>query len=188
MVPLCNKTKGMAVKKTIAIVGATEGKGIAIAYKLAETNYRLLLISDDENRATEILMDIKIKFPNAEAEIIGCEKEACWEADIIILAVSYYFKKEVIEKIKEVATQKIVVSISDNYTSFTLDSTAELQTLLPYSRVVNIFNDTEIIKTFIAGNDGEALQTISDMVRSAGFDNILINNMSRNKTLDISNI
>ncbi len=86
------------------------------------------------------------------------------------------------------ATQKIVVSISDHYTSFTLDSTAELQTLLPYSRVVNIFNNTEIIKTFIAGNDGEALQTISDMVRSAGFDNILINNMSRNKTLDISNI
>jgi predicted dinucleotide-binding enzyme len=178
----------MAVKKTIAIAGATGGKGIAIAYQLAETDSRLLLISRDEMRLTEILMDIKIKFPNAEAEIIGCEKEACWEADIIILVVSYYSQKEIIEKIKEVATQKIVVSIPDDYTSFTLDSTAKLQTLLPYSRVVNFFNDTERIKNFIAGNDGEALQTFSDMVRSEGFDNILINNMSRNKTLDISNI
>ena len=42
--------------------------------------------------------------------------DASWEADVIIPAVPYGTEKEVVEKIRNVATQKIVISIANPLT------------------------------------------------------------------------
>ena len=117
----------------------------------------------------------------AEVEAFDCTVNASWEADVIILAVPYMADKEIADRIEEVASQKIVFSIAnplnETYTglSTTLDSIAaeELQTLMPNSKVVKAFNTTftanftapvidgKQVDAFIAGNDSDALDTVS---------------------------
>src|SRR6476469_5744485 len=98
----------MATKKTVAIIGATGDMGSALAMSLVNSNYRLLLMSRNKSKVGKLSAYLKSKNPAAEVAVIGCEKEACWEADIILLAVPYQVEKEVAEKIREVATQKLV--------------------------------------------------------------------------------
>ena len=102
----------MSVKKTIAIVGATEKNGTEITNRFAQTDYRLLLVSNDIRQAYTIIKKYTENKPTAEIDSIECVKDGCWEADIIILAVPSHEEKIVAEMMKEVATQKIVVSIS----------------------------------------------------------------------------
>jgi len=125
------------VKKTIAIIGAEAETGAAIADKLSEDSYHLLLVSDEIDEKSQTVQNIKQNYLNAEVEIIDCAREGCWEADIIVLAIPYHEIKEVVEKINEVVTQKIVVIISDEKEgSFSFKKTRELQRLLPYSAIV----------------------------------------------------
>jgi len=157
----------MAVKQTIAIAGVTGETGNAIAHQLAQEDFRLLLMSEDTQQLAEIVNDIKIKAPGAEIELVDCIKEGCWEADIIILAIPSAELKEVAEKIKEVATQKIVVSISNPE-----DKTAEIEELtkiLPHSRIVLVCISATSNEAFIAADDTEAVQLISNTMRTAGF-------------------
>ena len=59
---LCvTKNKEMAVKKTIAIVGATEKAGRAIVNQLASMPYRLLLISHKENELKQLQNNIPVQ-------------------------------------------------------------------------------------------------------------------------------
>ena len=131
-----------------------------------------------------LVKDIKSNNPAADVEASICSTDASWEADIIILAVPYAAEKEIAEKIKEVANQKIVISIAnplnETYdglvTSPDTSAAEELQKLLPNSKVVKAFNTTfaadfstpvidgKQVDAFIAGNDEEALQTVSELV------------------------
>jgi predicted dinucleotide-binding enzyme len=135
---------------------------------------------------------------------MACTKEASWEADIIIPAVPYGAQEEVAERIKEVANQKIVVSIAnplnETYTGLTTngDTSAaeELQKLLPHSKVIKAFNTTfaanfstplingQRADAFIAGNNEEALQTVSELVSTAGFNPIISGNLSHSRSLE----
>jgi predicted dinucleotide-binding enzyme len=192
----------MAQKKTIAIIGATTQRGSIIAKNLAKANHRLLLMSEDVE-ALSVLSN-ELSTSNAEVEAIGCAKDACWEADIIIVAAPYEKEKEVAERIKEVATGKIVISISNpvnqNYEhlfpSANNSAAEELQRLLPYSKVVKTFNTAFIenlgplvIKgktadTFIAGNNGDAIETVSDLVKSAGFNPFVVGDLSMSREME----
>jgi len=137
----------MAVKKSIAIIGATEKAGSEIASKLAKDDYRLLLVSNNEKELTHLLNNINKNKPIAEIDTIGCIKDGCWEADIIILAVDSNDAKEIVEKMKEVATQKIVVQILSQQNIDT-----SLQHLLPYSKIVEVFNILKSTEILITGN------------------------------------
>ncbi|HEY6977811.1 MAG TPA: hypothetical protein VH396_16040, partial [Chitinophagaceae bacterium] len=106
---------------------------------------------------SQIVRNIKQNNLNAEVEIVDCAKEGCWEADIIVLAIPYYELKEVVEKINEVVTQKIVLIISNNEEEGKVE---ELQRLLPYSRVVAAFNNPYSFTS----NDREASETISKII------------------------
>ncbi len=162
----------MAAKETIAIAGATGKAGSFIAYKLAACNYRLLLISTDTGKATKLASDIKVTTKNAEAEAIDCLKDGCWEADIIVLAVPAEAERSVAEKIKEVATQKIVVRLllAKNNTSFSAKYLDRLPLLLPYSKIVTAFiNTVSFRETVITGSDNEAVETIVNIAVNAGF-------------------
>jgi len=151
------------VKKTIAIIGATEESGAAIANKFAGDSYRLLLIEDEINQLSQTARNIKRNNSNVNVEIVDCAKEGCWEADIIVIAISFHELKKVIEKISEVATQKIVVFASNEYDES--DATA-LQHLLPHSRIVTALFDSFSGEIFIASNDEEASETISKMINT----------------------
>jgi len=194
----------MATKKTIAIIGASGNMGSAIARSLANGNYRLLLIAQHHEKVQQIIKEIKTINPSADVESMSCPFDASWQADIIIPAVNYNVEKEVAEKIRDVATQKIVVSISnplnENYnglvTAAGKSAAEELQSHLPHSKVIKAFNtvfandfaqpviDEKQVDVFIAGEDEEALNIVSELVTEAGFNPIIAGGLSSSRTLE----
>ena len=194
----------MQTKQTIAIIGATGNMGSAIARSLAKGNYRLLLFGKDALKVRELETDIKKVYDTADVEGITCSYTAGWEADIIISALPYPAEKELAEKIKEVANQKIVISIAnplnDTYdglvTAPDTSAAEQLQNLLPHSKVIKAFNTTfagdfsqpvidgKQVDAFIAGNDVEALETVSELVKTAGFNPIVAGDLSLSRTLE----
>ena len=109
--------------------------------KLASRPYRLLLISDEATELEQLRNNITAKHSNSDFEILDCVKDGCWEADIIILAVLPEKMLQVAAKIKEVATQKIVIEIRSDENNST-----ELKKILPYSKLVSVsgFGSPEI--------------------------------------------
>jgi NADPH-dependent F420 reductase len=194
----------MQTKQTITIIGAAGNMGAAISKSLSKGNYRLLLNARDQEKVQSLANEIRNVSPSADVEEIDCNYNACWEADIIITAVPYQAQKEVAEKIREVANQKIVISIAnplnETYNGLVTapDTSAaeELQKLLPHSKVVKAFNTTfaadfatpvidgKQVDAFIAGNNEEALQTVSELVSTAGFNPIIAGDLSVSRTLE----
>ena len=190
--------------KTIAIIGATGNMGSAIAKSLANADYRLLLFAHDKEKLSKVNSEIKSINSNADVDCMGCAMEASWEADIIIAAVPYAVEKEVAEKIRQVATQKIVISITNPanedftqvLTSPGTSAAEELQKLLPASKVVKAFNTTyaadfaqpviagKQVDAFIAGDDDEALQIVKELVAKTGFNAIVAGPLSVSRTLE----
>jgi 8-hydroxy-5-deazaflavin:NADPH oxidoreductase len=194
----------MQTKQTIAVIGATGNMGSAISKSIAKGPYRLILKANKQEELDALVAEIKSKTPNADVEAAVCPTEASWEADIIILAVPFGAEKGLAEKIKEVANQKIVISIAnplnETYNGLVTspDSSAaeELQKLLPNSKVIKAFNTTfaadfstpvidgKQVDAFIAGKDEDALQTVSDLVTTAGFNPIVAGDLSVSGTLE----
>lgn len=194
----------MAINKTIAIIGASGNMGSAIAKSLANSPYRLLLFGKEEKKLRLIFKEIKNANKSSDAEIIGCAEDASWEADIIIAAVPFAAEKDLSKKIKKVSTGKIVISISnplnENFSGLVTDGNTsaaeELQKLLPHSKVIKAFNTTfagdfsqpvidgKTVDAFIAGNDQEALETVAEVVKSAGFNPIKAGALSISRTLE----
>ena len=194
----------MKTKQTIAVIGATGNMGSAIAKSLSKGNYRLLLYSNDPEQANALAKQINSDNPIADAEVIACSEEASWEADIIIAAVPFGAEKEVAAKIKDVANQKIVISIAnpinETYngllTAPDTSAAEELQKLLPNSKVIKAFNTTfaadfltpiidgKQIDAFIAGKDKDALEIVSELVSTAGFRPVVAGDLSVSRTLE----
>jgi 8-hydroxy-5-deazaflavin:NADPH oxidoreductase len=193
----------MALKQTIAIIGASGRLGSAVAFALSRGNYRLLLMGQDVEALDELKTRLLNSLPKAEVESIGCAREAAWESDIIIIASPYESEKEIVEKIKEVAVGKVVISISRparNYgTLFKSSETSaaeELQKMLPHSKVVKTFNSvfakdsfSPVInektgEAFIAGNSSDALEAVSKLVLAAGFMPIVVGDLSVSRRLE----
>lgn len=173
---LCNvKNKAMAVKETIAIVGIDNKVCADLIKKLAQ-HYRLLLVSTEGNNSSALSKQIVDPIPDAAIEIIECAKDGCWEADIILLIGTTNLEKGLINRIKEVATQKIVVGISvgRHQSSPPVSEVNTLQLLLPYSKVVQMLYEFGSTATFIASDDEEALQTISDLIKMVGYQPIIV--------------
>ncbi len=194
----------MQTKQTIAIIGATGNMGSAISKSLAKGNYRLLLKGTKQEDLDELIKDIQSKQKSADVEGAVCPEDASWEADIIVLAVPFEAEKEIADKIREVANQKIVISIANPLnltydglvTSPDTSAAEQLQKQLPHSKVVKAFNTTfaadfyspvidgKQVDAFIAGNDDDALQTVSEMVGTAGFNPIIAGDLSISRTLE----
>ena len=194
----------MKTKQTIAVIGATGSMGSAIAKSLAKGNYRLLLCANEQDKVQALVQQIKSGNASADVESIECKVQASWEADIIIAAVPYEAEKEVAGKIREMANQKIVISIANplnnNYdglvTAPDTSAAEELQKLLPNSKVIKAFNTTfaadfstpvidgKQVDAFIAGNDEDALQTVSELVTTAGFNPVVAGDLPVSRTLE----
>lgn len=194
----------MNTKQTIAVIGATGNMGAAISKSLSKGNYRLLLYANKQDEVQALAGQIKAAYASADVEGIDCKVEASWEADIIIVALPFEAEKEVAEKIKEMANQKIVISIANPLnstydglvTSTDTSAAEELQKLLPNSKVVKAFNTTfaadfsapiidgKQADAFLAGNDEEALQTVAELVSTAGFNPLIAGDLSVSRTLE----
>ena len=154
----------MAAKKTIAIVGATEKIGKIIAERFSSIPCRLLLVSNDLNQLQSLSQYISEKQPVAEIDTIECVKEGCWEADMIVLAVPLCEENEAAQKMKEVSTQKIVVSFCDGD-----DTNKNLNKILPYSKLVKVSGNLESKEIFISGEDETVNEEIRSIFNHAGF-------------------
>lgn len=191
-------------KQTVAILGAGGNMGSAIAKSIAGGNYRLLLFDQDIKQLNALSEEIRQQHPDADVEPMDCAHDCGWEADIIILAILHSDEKEIVEKIRDVATQKIVISIvnpiDENFSKLTTEpatsAAEELQQWLPHSKVVKAFNTTfatefgqpvidgKQVDSFIAGDDKEALQSVSELVETAGFNPIIAGDLSVSGTLE----
>ena len=161
-------------QKTIAIIGATGRMGSAITKALAKNNgNELLLMARDQQKIKKLSDFLKEDYPSTSILTVQCSKNACWEADIIILAIPAGEEAGVANYIKEVVTQKIVISISPE------TSLSQLQQVIPYSKIVKAFyaNTPQEIKNAIPGkeinsmimsDDEEALNSVSNLLRSIG--------------------
>lgn len=194
----------MKIKQTIAVIGATGNMGSAISKSLSNGNYRLLLKASNEQELDALVKEIETKNAEADVKAAVCPAEASWEADIIILAVPFGAENELANKIRDVANQKIVISIAnplnETYNGLLTapdTSAAEvLQKLLPNSKVIKAFNTTfaedfstpviegKQVDAFIAGNDEDALQSVSELVAAAGFNPIVAGDLSVSRTLE----
>ena len=178
--------------------------GSALSKSLSKGNYRLLLKASKYDASEALAKEIKSTNPSADVEAMSCPKDAGWETDIIIVAVPFSAEKEVAESIREVANQKIVISlanpVNETYNGLVPSSESsaaeELQKLLPHSKVIKAFNtvfatdfstpviDGKQVDTFIVGNDDEALQTVSELVSTAGLNPIIAGDLSVSRTLE----
>ena len=175
----------MILKKTVAIIGATEAMGSSIAYRLAEAGYCVLLTDGSDLHRTALfgkllalLTRIKLRLRRAHVRIIFSAREACWEADIIVAALPSQALPDLAHEIKEVVTGKIVLSIIDPLlktrkglgTCAMSSNVNELAQLLPHSRVIKAFiaipseeienrNVRKPADVFIAGDDEAAVTT-----------------------------
>ena len=194
----------MAVKQTIAIIGAIEDMGSALAKSLAGGPYRVLLFGGDTAALAALEEDIRAMQLGAEVEAIGCPVDASWEADIILPVVPYQAQQEVADKIRPVATGKVVISltnpVNETHTGVLTkpfsSAAEELQTLLPHSKVVKAFSTIKAddfaltlrerrqVEAFVAGNDVEAVEIATALVRTAGFTPSVVGELSVSRTLE----
>lgn len=192
------------MKQTIAIIGAGGNMGSGLARNLALAGHRVLLAGKTRSTLEDLQAAIKNATPDAEIDILDCSHEASWEADVVIPAVSFDAQKEVAEKINDVVTGKIVVSIANplnaTYDGLTVAPTTsaaeELAALLPHAKVVKAFNTVfaadfsaphiggKLADCFIAGDDERAVAVVSGLVKDAGFNPIAAGKLAVSRTLE----
>lgn len=177
----------MALKKTIAIIASSNKKATAIVSKIFLKNYRLLLLSKYENQFEQLSGQLQLEHPGAEFELIDCMKDGCWEADIIILDIPRHEEKVVAELIKEVATQKIVVSFSENKKELGNET---LEKLLKNSKIVKANHTSGASCISLYGKEQDVVLEVSGILKNQGkveerFKKI--NYLTKNKTIKIKN-
>jgi NADPH-dependent F420 reductase len=192
------------MKQTIAIIGAGGTMGSGLAFTLAKAGHRVLLAGKTRSKLEDIQKKILASVPNADTDILDCSNEASWEADVIIPAVPYNEQPAIAEKIRNVVTGKIVISIV-NPLNATYDGLAtpptssaaeELAALLPNAKVVKAFNtvfgadfytpviDGKTADCFVAGDNAQAVETVASLVADAGFQPIVAGGLPVSRTLE----
>ncbi|MGN6531149.1 MAG: NADPH-dependent F420 reductase, partial [Ginsengibacter sp.] len=194
----------MKTKQTVAVFGASGSMGSAITKSIAKGPYRLLLLSNEPEKLQKLQSDILKEFPDAEAEAVQTLIDARWKADIFILAVPYSSEKEIVQEILDMAEGKIVISITNPInkdlsglvTPPGTSAAEELQKLLPKSKVIKAFNTTfaadfthpvidgKQVDSFIAGNDEQSVKTVSEMIKTVGFNPIVAGSLQVSRTLE----
>jgi hypothetical protein len=160
----------MSNRRTFAVLGVSEIKSIFLAKQIAKTN-PVLLFDHDAVVLNTVYSQILSEHPNANAEIMICPTNASWEADVIILSNAATTDVNLIEKIRNVATGKIILFLENKKNTNTSGNTDEkLQYLFPFSKVVQSFEsaDDSNNSLFLSGNDKEAVKTILTLLTSIG--------------------
>jgi 8-hydroxy-5-deazaflavin:NADPH oxidoreductase len=155
----------MLHKETIAVIGATGEEGRkAIGYLLRD-DYRLLLVDESADRLAQLQQELLLLHPAAAIDTLPCCREASWEADIIILAKAQKTLTDTVRKIREVAANKIIISI-EGIPELHYD---QLQGALPHSQVVEVqwknaqANPEVSVTPQLKGNHPAAVKTAAEL-------------------------
>lgn len=125
----------MALRQTIAIIGASGQYGAAFAKALSAGPYRLLLMDPNTDGLTLLQKTIGVEVPQADVEQVACCREASWEADLILFALPFSERNHLIAQMQEVVTRKTVVFILGQPEENALNI---LKQQLPYSGIITI--------------------------------------------------
>ena len=150
----------MMVERTIAILGDTGEFPQALMESFAKQNLRLLFVSENEEKNVALLQQLENIKVLAEVEYLSCEREGCWEADIIAFSQPESLSPALIAKIKEVATQKIVLVVTGENQSANFDA------LFPYSKVVEVLVNSTGKEISISGKDKTANAEVQELINS----------------------
>lgn len=156
----------MGTKKTIAIVGLTTGQENPLLRKLALNN-RILVVSSRADNYSELPEYIQEDSGDEAIELIDCAKDGCWEADIIVLWDSFRQEKKELERLQAVATQKIVVFLTEQ------GKIISNPLLFPHSKVVSVFIKPDKKEVTVTGNNQEAVQKIIKLIDSTDHYHVL---------------
>jgi hypothetical protein len=191
-------------KPSIAIIGASGKMGTALSRSLTHAGYPVLLFGRDPEKIEGLRTNLLELNATANVECSTCAVDASWEADVIILAVPFAAEADVADRIRAVATQKIVISLSNPFLpDFSGLSTrpgesagAALQVQLPAAKVVKAFNtvfaeafekpvisETKL-SVLIAGDDAEAVEVVRELAADMGFKPSYAGGMSRAHILE----
>jgi len=149
------------MKHTVAIIGAGEPDGAILALMFARAECRLLLSDKDPQRARGVLSEIRRANARPDAEILECARTSCWEADIIVVATPSRSRDEVIEKIREVSTGKIVAAVVSSRSAGDLYARA-----LPHSRSIRL--SCAGSGYTLSGDDDDAIETVRRLMVGTG--------------------
>ena len=164
-----NEMKEMAVGETIAVVGLRSDKPSVFVEKLKNQHVQLLLIPAGEREKVSLSELFDNQVTNAEIEVLDCARDGCWEADIIAFLDPVDPEESLLNRIKEVAVQKPVLSVFEE-TSAEAESNAEkLQEKLPNSIILKVKIDPGKETATISGTDPQSIEQISAMLKRAGF-------------------
>jgi len=184
------------MKKTVAVIGAVSPFGLAISFGLAAAGHPLLLTDGVDLHLVPLFVSlplllarIKIRVPHADVRLVLSERDASWEADIVVSAVPRKALPALSRRIEEVVTGKIVVGLTgwleemdDDMVGSDLPvAPGELASLFPHSKIVNAAVITappgvgeqgrtgKIEQVLISGDDQDALSGVAELIRDAGF-------------------
>lgn len=159
--------------KTIAVIGASDKRNFTVLRELSE-RYQMLLFDKDPVAISEIYDSLLANNRNVTIEKMACATDASWEADIIILSGFCINDEETIQRIKKVATAKIII-IMENDDEFTksINNKLSFDLVFPHSKIVEIINlnvDENAEKEFLLeGHDSYALDSVSAIFERMGF-------------------
>lgn len=190
--------------QTIAIVGATGNMGSALAKSLSKAGHRLLLYGREQEEVKSLLEEIQKSGSSQPVESKPSVKELADNSDIIILAVPYQAEAALANEIQDSVKGKVVISISnplnETYDGLVTDpatsAAEELQQALPDAKVVKSFNtvfaadyaqpniDGKKVDAFVAGDDDNAVNQISEIVASMGLNPLIAGKLSTSRTLE----
>lgn len=160
----------MSNKKTVALLGVSDAKSILIAKKIAETN-AVLVFDADAMVLTKVYLQLLLENPKANLEMMDCPTNASWEADVIIFSCDAVVNVNLLEKIRNVATGKMILVLGNQNSTITLEnSSSDFQYLFPFSKVMQGIESTDENKDtlIIKGNDIQALTTLATFFTSVG--------------------
>ena len=158
----------MGAKKTIAIVTDKETVATHFARMLCSKQFRILFVTKNGGRFKKAVAEISEKDQDAEVEIVDCAREGCWEADLIMLEAGDSEESAIADAIKDVAIQKVVISIKemDNNVKEVPD---ELEKLLPHSKVVMAQIKRNSPEILLSGLDADAIEKVSGIFKEGGY-------------------
>lgn len=144
----------MKVKETIAFIGEADKTCNQLIERLAAENYPLVLVAKEGNHFEELSGQILNRVPEADIEVINCEREGCWEADVIVFDSSVDFNTALVGKIKEVTNQKILIYVLDKTGQpDSINAFKSFQQLLPTTQWVQLTIDPVSHDIQIAGDE-----------------------------------
>lgn len=162
VVVLHSEINTMALKKTIGLIGDQHEW-----VKRLSREYRLLLfpagLEPEELYRKEAIPDHSAK----DILFIDCVKEGCWEADAVLID-SKSVAPQLLDRIEEVVTQKVVLVIGDRERDVNYWRCLELvRKHLPLAKVIGALQSEA--ETIIEGGDPEAREVAQAVLSTLGF-------------------